>query len=125
MVNLAPFLSGLSFVVAAGLIALGVWVALRERWSSLGLRLTTLVTLSAAWMACTGMVIAQVDGGRALVWARASYLFAALIPAALYQFTVSLLGRHREQEIPVALLWAIGLIGGGMSQATDWVVAGV
>jgi len=125
MVNLAPFLSGLSFVVAAGLIALGVWVALRERWSSLGLRLATLVTLSAAWMSCTGMVIAQVDGGRALVWARASYLFAALIPAALYQFTVSLLGRHREQEIPVALLWAIGLMVGGMSQATVGVGAGV
>jgi len=123
--HLASGLATLSFLVAAGLLALAAWVVLRERWRAVSLHFAALLFLLATWLACTGIVLASSDTAVALAWARASYLGVALLPAAIYHFTVRLLGRHREQQMAVSLLWALGVALAALAQGTSWIVAGV
>ncbi|HEV8631912.1 MAG TPA: histidine kinase N-terminal 7TM domain-containing protein, partial [Thermoanaerobaculia bacterium] len=118
-------LAALSLSVAMGLLALGLRVAIRERWKAAALQFATLTFLIATWLTCAGMALAVEGTAEATAWARASYLGVALIPAAMYHFTARLLGRHREQQMAVALLWAVGLVLAAVAQATPLVVAGV
>ena len=121
----AYLLAGLSLAVAASLLGLGVWVALRERWRPVGLQFAILAFLVATWLGCAGLTLVSPDPSSALGWARTSYLGVALIPAAIYQFTARLLGRRREQQRTVALLWACGFVIAALAQATSLVVRGV
>jgi diguanylate cyclase (GGDEF)-like protein/PAS domain S-box-containing protein len=118
-------LAGLSLVVAAWLVGLGVWVVHRERWRGVGLQFGALAALAAVWLAAAGLTLAAGDAESAVGWARASYLGVALIPAAIYHFTSGLLGQQAAQRRPIALLWAGGLLVAGLAQATPWVVQGV
>jgi diguanylate cyclase (GGDEF)-like protein/PAS domain S-box-containing protein len=118
-------LAGLSLVVAAGLLGLGLWVAIREGWKAVGLQFAALAFLVGSWLACAGLTMAVADVAAATAWARASYLGVALIPAAAFHFTARLLGRQREQQRAVAMLWAVGFVIAALSQATSLVVAGV
>ena len=119
----APAIS--SLLVASGLLSLGVWVAVRERWRGVSLHFTALSLLVAEWLACAGMAMAVASPESAERWARASYLGVGLIPAALYQLTARLLGRHGEQRLAISLLWAGGGIVAVLAQTTQLVVDGV
>jgi diguanylate cyclase (GGDEF)-like protein/PAS domain S-box-containing protein len=121
----AYLLSGFSLLVAAGLLALGGWVARRERWRAVGLQFAALALLVAAWLACAGLMLVAGDVAAATAWSRASYLGVCLIPAAIYHFTARLLGRHREEQRVLALLWAVGFVFAALAQATPYVVRGV
>src|SRR5688572_22208324 len=109
-------LTGTSLLVAAAVLALGIWVAVRERWQAVGMQFAALAFLVAVWLACAGLVVASDDVATAVAWARASYLGVALIPAAIYHFAARLLGRHREQQRAIALLWAAGFVLAAVAQ---------
>jgi diguanylate cyclase (GGDEF)-like protein/PAS domain S-box-containing protein len=121
----AAVLIGTSLLVAAAVLGLGVWVALRERWQAVGMQFAALAFLVAVWLTCAGLVMASADVATAVAWARASYLGVALIPAAIYHFSARLLGRHREQQRAIALLWAAGFVLAAVAQATPFIVVGV
>jgi diguanylate cyclase (GGDEF)-like protein/PAS domain S-box-containing protein len=121
----AFLLAGVSLVVAASVLGLGLWIATRERWKAVGLQFAALAFLVAVWLSCAAMVMLTVDLVAAAAWARASYLGVALIPAAIYHFTARLLGRHRERQRALALLWATGFVLAALAQATPWIVQGV
>src|SRR5688500_9007669 len=121
----ASVLTGTSLLVAAAVLGLGIWVALRERWQAVGIQFAALAFLVAVWLSCAGLVLTSDDVTTAVAWARASYLGVALIPAATYHFAARLIGRHREQQRAIALLWAAGFVLAAIAQATPWVVLGV
>jgi diguanylate cyclase (GGDEF)-like protein/PAS domain S-box-containing protein len=121
----APLLATSSLLVGAGILSLGVWVGIRERWKAAGLQLAGLCLVVATWLFCSGMMLAMESEAAAEAWGRASYLGAAFVPAAVYQFTARLLRRHRDQHLALAVLWAFGLAIAVLSQATDLVVDGV
>ncbi len=121
----AYLLAGLSLLVAVGLLGLGLRMAVRERWRAVGLQFAALAFLVAAWLGAAGVSLVVSEQAAAAAWARASYLGVALIPAAIYNFSARLLGRHREQQRAIALLWAIGFVFAALAQATPFVVAGV
>ncbi|HXT21704.1 MAG TPA: histidine kinase N-terminal 7TM domain-containing protein, partial [Thermoanaerobaculia bacterium] len=121
----ALVLAGLSLLVAGSVLGLGLWVGTRERWKAVGLQFAALAFFVAVWLACAGMVLLAADAASATAWARASYLGVALIPAAIYHFSARLLGRHRERQRAIALLWATGFVFAALAQATAWIVQGV
>ncbi|HEV8239503.1 MAG TPA: EAL domain-containing protein [Thermoanaerobaculia bacterium] len=121
----ALLLASVSLLVAAAVLGLGLWVAIRERWKAVGLQFAALAFLVSIWLGCAGFVLLTADPAAATAWARASYLGVALIPAAIYHFTARLLGRHREQQRTVALLWAAGFLLAALTQATGLVVQGI
>ena len=121
----ALLLAGVSLLVAAAVVGLGLWVAIRERWKAVGMQFAALAFLVGIWLGCAGMVLLAAEPVAATAWARASYLGVALIPAAIYHFTARLLGRHREQQRTVALLWGTGFVLAALAQATPFIVQGV
>ena len=121
----AYLLASLSLSVAVGLVALGLWVAIRERWKAVGLQFAALAFLLATWLAGAGLTLGVRDVAAATDWARASYLGVALIPAAIFHFAARLLGRHREHQPAVAMLWGVGFVIAALAQATPLIVSSV
>jgi diguanylate cyclase (GGDEF)-like protein/PAS domain S-box-containing protein len=125
-VNPSPVLPYLfatcSLVVAAALLGLGSWVVTRERWKAVGLQFGALSLLVATWLGCAGLGFALDSAAAAEAWVRASYLGVGLIPAAMFQFCARLLGRQREQQVGIAVLWGVGLLVAALSQGTNLLV---
>jgi diguanylate cyclase (GGDEF)-like protein/PAS domain S-box-containing protein len=114
-----------SLGVAAALLGLGLWILAREGWKPIGMQFATLAFLVGLWLAAAGLGFSLRSTATAEAWVRASYLGVALVPAAIFQFSARLVGRHRDQRVAIAILWAVGLLVAVLAQATDLVVAGV
>jgi PAS domain S-box-containing protein len=108
-------------------LAIGTFVLLRERFSTVS-RAFFLMTLPAAvWCAAfTGMYLA-VEEALAIRWAKVAYWAIPFIPSAIHWFTVNVLriaGRRRERRIAAAGLAAAAASSAVLTQ-TDWFMTGL
>jgi diguanylate cyclase (GGDEF)-like protein/PAS domain S-box-containing protein len=117
--------NALSFVTALASLAilfLGVAVLWRGR-AFASSRLFFVVTLCAAgWLGSFAFMYATVDQRVALSWARAGYLFAALLPAAIFHFATTLTARRKPYTLPLALFWTACAIAGLAGALTDLLI---
>jgi len=110
--------NALTFATALASLAiliLGLAVLTRGRGIAPS-RLFFVVTLAAAgWLAAFSVMYAAGNAEVAHFWARAGYLFGALIPAAVFHFATTLSARRKGYRLPVLLFWlgcaGVGLLG--------------
>lgn len=96
-----------TLVVAAGMLAVGVYVLVAERREREA-HYFFLVCLSAAlWLVPTALMYASPTSAGARVWSEASYVPVPVIPAFIYHFTVELLGLEDRRRYAVqTAIWS-------------------
>jgi diguanylate cyclase (GGDEF)-like protein/PAS domain S-box-containing protein len=105
-------LSVATILAALAILLLGVGALMRGR----GLAVTALFFLvclvTAGWLAASALMYAAEDEAVAIVWGRVSFLFSALIPAAVFHLAARLVARQKEYRVRVPFFWAgCGAIG--------------
>lgn len=102
-----PFFAGLMIG------ALGVWMALRERFSALSLSFLLLTSCVAGWLLSYAVVYSAQDGPSALLWIKIANTFVAFIPSVFFFFVLTaarLTGRRAFQVFATAFLSQIFVI---------------
>src|SRR5687767_1438717 len=107
------------------LIFLGVSIPVREQRSRQSILFGLLSFTLAIWLGAFGMMYLSGDRQVALWWCRAAYLGIPFIPAAVYQFSVSFLGKHQQERFYVWLFWALSLFFAERFVTTDLFLEGV
>jgi diguanylate cyclase (GGDEF)-like protein/PAS domain S-box-containing protein len=108
-------------LTGAMLLVLTLLVAVRQRSLFSG-RLFALTTGAASlWLIFSGLAMSTSSTGAALWWSRIAIAVAALLPAATYHFTVSLL-RHEQRWILTRFAWLGSLFFFGVSVGTDLII---
>ena len=113
-------LAVVSLITAVGSLSLALLVLVLERRTPESTYLFFFAVTAAIWMACFGIAYAAPDPDMALRWIRAAYLGIAFLPAALYRFTVEVLGIGDRRRVPGTLMMgasalvAVLIIGGGL-----------
>jgi len=121
----ANALSAATALASLAILSLGVGVRWRGR--SLGpSRMFFIVTVCAAgWLGAFAAMYAARDAGLALQWARTGYLFAALVPAAVFHFATTLVVRRKPYRLPAALFWVACGVAGVLGFFTDSLIPAV
>lgn len=78
-------------LTAAAMLALGLFVLFRERRSLVSFSFFLITFFSTIWLACFSALYCASDSSTAYAWARLSYFGIPYIPAAIFQFTISVL----------------------------------
>jgi len=92
-------------IASLAIVLLGAGVFTRGRGLAAS-RLFFLVTVCAAgWLGAFSWMYAAQEADVALLWARAGYVFGALIPAAVFHFATTLVPRPKGYRWPVAVFW--------------------
>ena len=85
-----------------------------------------LVSLSVSiWLISFSLMYCSKDAAAAFFWAKVSYLGVPMIPASLYQFTVSVLGIYKENKKSVRLAWTLAALSSLMVIGTGLVIKAV
>ena len=92
-------------VVAAATLILGATVLARERASAVTLSFFILTFSVWTWLTGVSLMLMAVTAGTAFELARFAYVGVATVPAAVLQFTVSLIGARRRYRIALIASW--------------------
>ncbi|MBI3967767.1 MAG: PAS domain S-box protein [Chloroflexi bacterium] len=111
------------FLTALAMVALGLLVVVRERGTLVSLSFFGITATVAGWLVAFGWMYCARDEAVALVWAKAAYLSVPLIPATIYQFTVTVLQIAGRRRAFVAIFWVVGLGFVGLIAGTDAVIS--
>jgi diguanylate cyclase (GGDEF)-like protein/PAS domain S-box-containing protein len=101
----------------ASLAILSLGIGVRWRGASLGPnRMFFVVAVCAAgWLGAFAAMYASRNAPLAVQWARTGYLFASLLPAAVFHFATTLVARRKPYRLPALLFWlacsGAGLLG--------------
>lgn len=96
-------------LTALAMLAVGVFVLLRERSSSISLSFFLLALSIAGWLGSISALYWSANDATAKFWAHVCYLPIALIAPAIYHFTLSLLNHEQEYRRRIVLNWSCGL----------------
>ncbi|MBI4342720.1 MAG: PAS domain S-box protein [Candidatus Omnitrophica bacterium] len=113
------------WLAAVACLLLGCLVLIRERWSPVSLSFLLLTLTIAGWLFTFAEMYRATDARLALWWAKLAYLGIPCIPAAFYQFTVSVLriaARHRRM---VWIAWGLAMLFAVAICTTDALIAGL
>jgi diguanylate cyclase (GGDEF)-like protein/PAS domain S-box-containing protein len=102
-------LSYATVLAAIAVLGLGVGLVVRARGARPGAMLMLVAGIAAAWMISFAAMYAANDAALALRWARVGYLFAALLPAAIFHFATTLAQRRRRDRTIRYFFWAVSV----------------
>ncbi|MDP9194474.1 MAG: EAL domain-containing protein [Acidobacteriota bacterium] len=121
----ANALSVATAFAAMAILSLGVGV--RWRGASLGPSRGFFVVsaCAAGWLAAFAAMYAARDAPLALQWARTGFLFAALLPAAVFHFATTLVVRRKPYLLPAVLFWVACSGAGLLGVFTDRLIPAV
>jgi diguanylate cyclase (GGDEF)-like protein/PAS domain S-box-containing protein len=86
-------------------------------------RMFFVVTIAAAsWLAAFAFMYASRDVHAALLWARIGYLFAALLPAAVFHFATTLVARSAKYRLPTTIFWVLCASAGFVGAFTSFLI---
>jgi diguanylate cyclase (GGDEF)-like protein/PAS domain S-box-containing protein len=94
-------------VVATAIFVLGVGVLARERASSVTVSFLILTLSVSTWLTGVSLMMMSSTPSTALQFARLAFIGVPIIPAAVLQFTVSLLGATRRWRSWLVAAWSV------------------
>jgi diguanylate cyclase (GGDEF)-like protein/PAS domain S-box-containing protein len=125
MISLSPGPAALPLlVVAASIFTLGIVVVARERVSAVTLSFFALTVIVSLWLAPVSLMMMVTREADAFVLARIAYIGVALIPAAVLQFTLALIGSSRRHARALITAWGGGLMFATMFTTSRFLLSG-
>lgn len=82
----------------ASTLTLGVYVLLREKYSTTSIAFFLMTLPAAVWLFSFAMMLCSETQAVAHVWARAEYLGVPFIPACVFYFTLRVLGHYQAHR---------------------------
>ena len=110
---------------SAILLCLGIAVLVRDRASSISRLFFLMLATTSFWLCAFSWMYAASDESTALVWAKVAYLDIPFICAAIYHFTVHVLGLAQQRRRMVLCAWTVSAIFAGTAYWTDALIEGV
>lgn len=107
-------------VTALAILLLGVFTLIRERRSRASWLFLLLTLTIFGWLVGTSGLVAAGNDRAAYLWTKAHQSSVYLIPAALYHFAVSVMGREAQRRRWVALAWAASGAFVVIALTSDW-----
>jgi PAS domain S-box-containing protein len=107
------------------LLCLGIAVLLRDRASSVSRLFFMMLATTSFWLFAFSWMYAASDESTALLWSKVAYLDIPFICAAIYHFTVHVLGLEAQRRRVVRLAWIVSAIFAGTAYWTDALIGGV
>ena len=105
------------FIVSVASALLGCVFAYRERGRRSAPPLVFLLLLTSLWLWAKGSVVLASDPTDALFWTRIAFAVVPVIPFALWQFVVMLVGPNRLDRSLFPLVWAGAIVMVAWAQA--------
>ncbi len=106
----SAFLAAPCFLVSAAAGVLGLSLAIRDRGRRSNAPLIFLLFLVSLWLVSKGAVIIAAGPTEALFWTRIAFAVLPLMPFALWQFIVTLLGPTPLERTLFPLIWIAAVI---------------
>ncbi len=124
--QLNPFAIPL-FIVPVVSMALSCMIFKREGLNRTSYSFRMVGISVSVWLWSFSMMYCSKGADAAFFWAKVSYLGIPMIPAALYQFTVSVLDIHKEKENKrnIRLAWALSALFSMLIIGTGYVIRGM
>jgi diguanylate cyclase (GGDEF)-like protein/PAS domain S-box-containing protein len=95
---------------AGAMLLLGFFVLVRERGSREAVHFSLLAGAVSVWLTCFFFMYLAADERVALVWAKSAYLGIALIPGALYGFSVAVTHGRRLWLVRAGWLLSVAFV---------------
>ncbi len=113
-----PFISVIVAILA-------VLVFFKEGVRPVSVAFLLLASSIMIWLSSFFLMYCSSDEAVALWWAKTAYLGVPFIPAALYYFTVQVLGTYKRGNLLIWIGWAGSLFFSFLSLTTDFVIRGL
>lgn len=113
------------FFTSVVLLCLGLAVVLRERASPVSRILLLMLGTTSFWLFAFSWMYSASNESTAMWWAKLAYLDVPFICAAIYHFTVVVLGLYQQHRRLVSISWALSAIFASSALWSDAFVAGV
>ena len=110
---------------SAILLCLGIAVLVRDHASSISRLFFLMLATTSFWLCAFSWMYAASDESTALVWAKVAYLDIPFICAAIYHFTVHVLGLAQQRRRIVLFAWIVSAMFAGTAYWTDALIEGV
>jgi PAS domain S-box-containing protein len=114
-----------TFLTSTGLFVLGLVVLARERGSAISVLFHLLTLAVSTWLFSFSWMYCATDQRVALWWAKAAYLGVPFIPAAIYHFTVAVLGLYPPRRTAVWLTWTGSALTAVVAVGSDALISGL
>jgi diguanylate cyclase (GGDEF)-like protein/PAS domain S-box-containing protein len=102
---------------------IGTAVLARVRASVVGVLFSLITIATGGWLGAFALMYASRNERLAFIWAHAGFFFIPLIPAAVYHFTATFLGRGRDRRLSLWICWVLGAMMSITAVVTDLSVA--
>src|SRR4051812_29810552 len=112
-------------IVAAALLLLAGVIFSRQRASRVAVFFCLMIVLVAVWFAAFAMMFLSRDADVAVRWGRLGLAGVALLPAAIYDFTITALRLYSKRQYVVRVVWVIGGVFAILAAITGLVASGV
>jgi PAS domain S-box-containing protein len=107
------------FVTAVAVLLLGVIVVVREQGTRVSLLYLSYTLSACFWLFSASLALLMPTEERALEWMRFATAGVTMIPAALYHFTVVVLGLERVKRTRVGPVWLVSTLFLALSLSTN------
>lgn len=97
-------------LTSAVLFVLGFFVLLHERASKVSIAFFLQTLAAGIWFFAFSWMSSSTDATIALWWAKAAYLGVPFIPAAIYDFAVSVLRLYQQRRVMVRVGWTLSTL---------------
>lgn len=111
--------------VGAGIVCLGVFVLVRERWSGIGIRFWLFTMTTGLWLLSFGMAYASLQEIIALRWFYMGEIGVLFIPAAIFSTNIYIIQKERELRLAMWICVAVSAIFCGLLLGTDLFLVGL
>ncbi len=122
--RLNPFAIPL-LVVPAITLSLSCLIFHREGLNRISYGFRLVAVSISIWLLSFSLMYCSKNVWAAFFWAKMSYFGVPMIPAGLYQFTVSVLGIGKENKKTVRLAWGLSAASAAMIIGTGFVIKGM
>ena len=112
-------------VVGGALFVLAAVIYSRQRASRVAVLFCFMIVLVGVWFGGFAGMLLATDAGAATIWARVALTAVCLLPAAIYDFTMTALRLYSSRKIVVNLVWIAGGLFAALAAFTGSIVAGV
>ena len=111
-------------LAAAAIFILGAMVVAHERGGTVSFSFLSLTLSISVWLGAISLMLATTNPHSAFLFARVAYVGVAFIPAAVLQFTFSLLGVTRRRGEIAGAVWTASAVFSVLFISTHRMLAG-
>ena len=112
-------------VVGGALFVLAGVIFSRQRASRVAVLFCLMIVLVGVWFTAFAAMLLTNNAEVATWWARLSLVGVCLLPAAIYDFTMTALRLHSSRKLVVNVVWMIGVAFAGLAGFSTAIVGGV